>query len=407
MAIYKRGNYWHMDATINGVRYREPLYDTARKRKVTDRREAIRLEKERAAAILQGKGSSPEGRAFGRKPFRDAADAWVNERKGHVAERSIQFERERLKPLKEFFRDAPLDKIRADDIRAYQKSRLNAGRSGKTINMEVGVLRLMMKRARMWTLVSDDVKLFPKRPTAIGKALTREQKNHLFKTASSSEDWLIAYCAAVLSVSTTCRGVELKGLRWRDIDLFEQTMRLNRSKTMAGHRTIPLNVDAMAAMARLRVRAETIGSDGSDHFVFPACENNHIDPTRHQKSWRSAWRSLRKETARGAGRDAARSALNAGLGIKAAKSAWRNAALPFIGFRFHDLRHQAITELSEAGVSDATLMSMAGHLTREMLEHYSHVRMTAKREAASKLESGLMSPLLRDSDKSSPRTRAN
>ncbi len=61
------------------------------------------------------------------------------------------------------------------------------------------------------------------------------------------------------------------------------------------------------------------------------------------------------------------------------------------GFRFHDLRHTAITELAEAGAPDATLMAIAGHVTHRMLEHYSHVRMKAKREAVEKLSSGLMS----------------
>ncbi len=61
-----------------------------------------------------------------------------------------------------------------------------------------------------------------------------------------------------------------------------------------------------------------------------------------------------------------------------------------VGFRFHDLRHQAITEMAEAGASDATLMALAGHMSRRMLEHYSHVRMAAKRTALDKLEGGLM-----------------
>jgi integrase len=60
------------------------------------------------------------------------------------------------------------------------------------------------------------------------------------------------------------------------------------------------------------------------------------------------------------------------------------------GLRFHDLRHQAITELAEVGASDGTLMALAGHMSRRMMEHYSHVRMTAKRDALAKLESGLM-----------------
>jgi hypothetical protein len=46
--------------------------------------------------------------------------------------------------------------------------------------------------------------------------------------------------------------------------------------------------------------------------------------------------------------------------------------------------------MAEAGVSDATLMAVSGHMSRRMLEHYSHVRMAAKRTGLEKLESGLM-----------------
>jgi integrase len=393
--IYKRGTNWHMDVMIHGVRYREAL-DT------TDRREALGLEKDRISEIQQGKGVSPSGKAFARRPFSDAAVAWLEERKGHIADRSIQFEKERLKPLSQYFGEKALRKIRADDIRAYQKHRLDKGLFGKTINMEIGVLRLLMKRAHTWSRVAEDVKLFPKRSRVVGKVLTREQKALLFRTAASQGDWLVAYCAAVLAVSTTCRGVELKGLHWRDVDMFAQTMRVTRSKTDAGHRTIPLNSDGMAALARLRSRAEELGSQNLDHFVFPACENGHIDPARSQKSWRSAWRSLVAATARKAGREGARAALTAGGGIAAAKLAWKRAAGPFLGFRFHDLRHQAITELAEGDASDATLMAVAGHMTRDMLEHYSHVRMTAKRHALSKLETGLMSPVAPKSGVTTP-----
>ena len=70
------------------------------------------------------------------------------------------------------------------------------------------------------------------------------------------------------------------------------------------------------------------------------------------------------------------------------RTAWRRltkqANLP--GLRFHDLRHHSITKLAEAGVPDQTLMSIAGHVSREMLEHYSHIRMQAKRDAVAALE---------------------
>ena len=75
-----------------------------------------------------------------------------------------------------------------------------------------------------------------------------------------------------------------------------------------------------------------------------------FDPTTHVDSWRSAWRTLTKK-----------------------------AGLP--GFRFHDLRHCAITSLAESGAADSTIMAIAGHVSRKMLERYSHVRMEAKRAA--------------------------
>jgi integrase len=378
--IYKRGGHWHIDVTVHGVRYREAL-DT------TDKREALTLEKKRVADILAGRAASKSGREFGRMPFSESSKLFLEDRKGHVAERTIQFERERLKPLMAFFGERSLLRIGAEDIAAYQKTRLAAGLSGKTINMDVGVLRLLMKRAKCWTIVADDIKMFPKRGCIVGRVLRPEQKAQLFQTAGSKPEWMVAHCAAVLAVSTTCRGVELKHLRWRGVDLFNRVLNVRRSKRESGHRDIPLNADAMSALARLWERAQIHNATKPEHFVFPACENERIDATKPQKSWRTAWRSLVKETAKRAGSEAAKLAQAAGRDIEEAR---KRTSEPFQKFRFHDLRHQAITEMAEAGAPDATIMAVAGHLDRAMMEHYSHVRMAAKRDVLGKLESGLM-----------------
>ena len=383
--IYKRGKHWHMDVMVHGVRYREAL-DT------TDRREALGLEKKRVGEIQAGKGASKSGREFARKPFAEAADLFLEDRKPHVAERTCVLERNLLSPLRRFFGERPPLRIRAEDVAAYQRTRRSTGISGRTLNMEIGVLRRIMKRARVWSVVAEDVKMDRENTGAIGRVLTAEQKKILFATAATKDEWLVVYCAAVLAVSTTCRGVELKHLRWKDVDFFDRVMMIRRSKTQAGHRTIPLNSDAVAALVRLRRRADLLGFGLPDHFVFPACERNIFDPTKPQKTWRTAWRSLIKETGARAGREAAGAALQSCRGIGRAVAAWKRAARPFRGFRFHDLRHQAITELAETGATDATLMAVAGHLSREMMEHYSHVRMAAKREALEKLSGGLIAP---------------
>src|SRR3981081_2923429 len=57
--------------------------------------------------------------------------------------------------------------------------------------------------------------------------------------------------------------------------------------------------------------------------------------------------------------------------------------------RFHDLRHHAITERAESQASDRTIMSIAGHVSQQMLAHYSHVRIEAKRKALDALAVGV------------------
>ena len=310
------------------------------------------------AQIQAGKVAAPTGKAFGRLPFGAAADQYLKEREKRVAERTSQFEKERLVPLRRHLGKKILGRIASGDISAYQETGMGEGVSGRTINMEVSVLRRMLRKAKRWAMLAEDVTMYPE-TSHIGRALIQGEKSCLFETAAKKPEWLVAHCAAVLAASTTCRGVELKHIRWKEVDLFKREVRINRSKKESGKRTIPLNDDAMAAFARLRERAEALGCTEPDHYVFPACERGQIHPNRHQKSWRTAWRSLTKA-----------------------------AALK--GFRFHDLRHTAITELAEAGAPDATLMALAGHMTRRMLEHYSHVRMEAKRAAVGKLSSGLM-----------------
>jgi len=72
--------------------------------------------------------------------------------------------------------------------------------------------------------VAEDVKMDRENTGVIGRVLTTEDKKTLFKTAATKDEWLVVYCAAVLAVSTTCRGIELKHLRWSDVDLFDRTM---------------------------------------------------------------------------------------------------------------------------------------------------------------------------------------
>jgi len=76
--------------------------------------------------------------------------------------------------------------------------------------------------------------------------------------------------------------------------------------------------------------------------------------------------------------------LHAGQHVVTIEALDEIARLP--GLRFHDLRHTIITELAEMGVPDHVIESITGHLSRRMLEHYSQVRLDAKRTALEQLD---------------------
>jgi intergrase/recombinase len=49
------------------------------------------------------------------------------------------------------------------------------------------------------------------------------------------------------------------------------------------------------------------------------------------------------------------------------------------------MRHTVATKMAEAGVPESTMLAIMGHMSRAMLERYSHIRMAAKREAVKSL----------------------
>ena len=124
-------------------------------------------------------------------------------------------------------------------------------------------------------------------------------------------------------------------------------------------RTIPLNQTAWWAVERLLDRARKLGATSPEHYLIPKrISGKKYDAAQPPSrwGWRTAWRKLTKE---------------AGLE----------------GLRPHDLRHHAITKLAESSeASEQTIMAIAGHVSREMLEHYSHIRQEAKRKAVESLD---------------------
>ena len=382
MALTKRGSVWYTHFFVDGERFRKSL-DTS------DWREAQRKERELIAEAKKGKLMASRDE-FSRLPFGEAADRFIADRIPRLAARSVQTEKERAKPIKAGIGNIPVWRLTVEQARAYLRERKAAGRSNATLNRELDIIRGVLKRAKRWHHFAEEIRPLPVREN-IGRALTYEEKVKLLKRAAARPEWQTAAWAARLALNTTMRGCEIKGLRWRDVDMMARTVTIKRSKTDAGERVIPLNADAWEVILALYRQSQALGGFEPGHFLFPATKSDRkaqqrgegkkgkekIDPTRPLKTWRTAWRRLTRAIqcpACGLLQDPATTC----SGCKADTSEVKS---PFCGFRFHDLRHQAITELAESKASDQTIMGIAGHVSKKMLQHYSHVRMEAKRNA--------------------------
>ena len=378
MSLFKRNKTWWTDFSVNGVRYRQSL-DT------TDWRQAQSDEKKLIADASTGK-LAPASKKFARLAFSEAADRYLENRRLELSDRSYKKERQLLVEPRRFFGATSVMRIGAEELLAYRQERAQKGAGATYINMEMGAIRRILKRAQRWHLLAEDIRPLKERHQ-VGRALPEREKERLLKMAQSRPEWFNVRLAQILALNTTMRGCEIKGLRWQDIDFIERTLtiRRNTTKTDAGERVIPLNANAMAAVLELYRRSQDKGAAKPNHYLFPACENSKFDPTRPQTSWRTAWRRLTRAIqcpACGLQQDPRNICQN-----EVCKADIRDLKSPTAGLRFHDLRHHAVTELAESQASDQTIMAIAGHVSPKMLAHYSHVRMEAKRKALDALSS--------------------
>jgi integrase len=128
-------------------------------------------------------------------------------------------------------------------------------------------------------------------------------------------------------------------------------IQVGESKTNAGEgRTIPINsVLHQAILDHMMWYRKRFKEIRPEWHVFPFGRPRPWDPTRHVTTLKTAWKNIRK-----------------------------NAKV--IG-RWHDHGHTLITQLGEEGAGEETIRQIVGHVSKEVLRDYLHIRMKAKRDA--------------------------
>lgn len=292
---------------------------------------------------------------------------WIEFRKSRIAQSTLESERYRLKHFARILTNKRLREISNNDLDRYAGRRLEEGVGAWSINKEILLWSLVLKKAKLWSRLRDDYKPLRTKSSDIGHALSRNELRQLAEVAELSVAWEAAFYGSVLAVNTGLRGGEIKKLRVGAIDLTRRRLVIRRieAKTDASARHIELNLDATKAAERLLLRANLLGAKNPTHYLMPkdlsrishgACKGQRgYDPNQPQKYWDSAWKSLTKA---------------AGLDR----------------FRFHDLRHTFITHMVELGVPVGVVQAMVGHISSKMLRHYTHIASGVPRRAVELLD---------------------
>lgn len=348
MSIYKRGETWWYHFEFGGRRIQE----SAKTKSKTVAKEA---ERQRRRDLERGYNGLADQRGARIRTVSELAEEYLADYR--LRHKSVNFATHAVGHLVRHIGGEMVVAISEATVTAYQTARLGEGAAHKSVNEEVGFLlrilgeagdplRLRLKRSKKLKLATRE---------RVGRALTLQERDSLLAAAQKRRSRHI-YPALLLSIDAGMRDGEIRGLQWGRVDLEKKLVTVGTSKTQAGEgRTIPMAPAVHQAMTEhARWFTEKFGATSAEHYCFPYGNPQPTDPTRPVTSFKSAWTLVREDA-----------------GVTA---------------RFHDGRHTFVTELAEAGVSDEVIRSTVGHVSNQMLRHYSHVRTEAKRSAIAAVE---------------------
>ncbi|MBS5932405.1 MAG: site-specific integrase [Clostridiales bacterium] len=218
------------------------------------------------------------------------------------------------------------------------------------------------------------------------EALTIDEQTEFLKFVLSSKRFRCYYYMFVFMFETACRGSELCGLTWNDIDLqnkfvnidhqllFEsykhdsndKKYQIRQPKTRKGIRKIPLSQEAIHALKMQKEYMFRVGQisnynvDGYEGFIFLTSTNKLLKVTYIDYILKQIINTYNEQKS-------------------------KPTTLPNI--TAHILRHTACTRMAEAGIDIRTLQEIMGHESIAMtMKIYNHVDENRLRKEMEKLD---------------------
>lgn len=390
---YKGSKVWTMDFLFHGQRIRE----SAGTRSKTL---ALKIEDKRRRALEEGAA----GIRKRRQPLllSVAADEWLDMKRTTLAPRSVKIEQANLAHLLPELGRKLICDIEAREIARYQQKRLDEDASPKTVNLEVGTLRAILKRSGQWARLQPEVKMLPTRDD-IGRAISAEEEAALLQACSQSRSRsLVPF--VTLAIETGARYGVIRTLQWGCVDFENRCLKWGKDKTAAGTgRMVPLSQRAVAALS---FWATHFPERKPEHYVFPSERYGgngdgfalspkayHVDPSKPIGSIKEAWEAARLRAAR--------------ILKGETEEADVEEKIAPLACRFHDLRHTAVSRMLNAGTPIAKVAKIVGWSTSTMVlmaARYGHFSLNELRGAVESINgngieagSPVNSPVSKDS----------
>lgn len=265
--------------------------------------------------------------------FKKAAEYYINTHSIH--KRNCTSETGIFGILIKRWGDLPINQIDKQKVLGLRDDLLGLGRSGDTINHYFSAIsKLFQMLEGDWDLiVPNPIKGIKRMSPSPGrtKRITAEVEGQLLQ-ACNELSLPILRAILIVSIETGMRRGESMNLKWEDVDLPNRKVYLHTSKNGEA-RQIPLTKRAINTLQQLN---QEVGS-----YVFPMS----LDCLRSQ------FNRVKKYS----------------------KTNWgQTGSNPFDDLHFHDLRHEALSRLSDAGLNVIELSCISGHRTLGMLKRYTH-----------------------------------
>ncbi|MNF97958.1 Tyrosine recombinase XerC [compost metagenome] len=168
------------------------------------------------------------------------------------------------------------------------------------------------------------------------RRLSPDEERRLLAAVNAYSNPMLGWIVRI-ALETGMRSSEISSLRRPQVDLVKRVIRLSDTKNDTS-RTVPLSKHATETFqAAMNNPVRPIDCD----LVFFGEPGK--DGKRRPYTFTKIWGQLKKK-----------------LGLP--------------DFRFHDLRHEAVSRLVEGGLSDQEVSAISGHRSMQMLKRYTHLR---------------------------------